>query len=189
MALNEKLYTVEEFWEFCQRPENENLHVELIGGIIVEMPPSSQNNTVIAMRIGRLLGNFVDEQGLGYVTGADGGFRLGENEVRIPDTAFIAKDRVSELSGTIFPVAPDIAVEVISPSVSPRMVLDKVRAYLSAGTQIVWTVYPDDEVIDVCHLDHEQNLVIQTIGQDGELHSGDVLPSFTLSLRQIFHAP
>ena len=186
MEVQEKLYTVEEYWEVTQLPENENRRLELIEGVICEMPPSSQVNTVIAMRIGRFLGNYVDERDLGYVTGADGGFELGPHDVRIPDSAYISKKRVSELSGTTFPVAPDLAVEVISPSETSRGILDKVRAYLKAGTRLVWVVYPEDELVDVHRLASDDSMNIQTLSIDGTLDGGDVLPGFMLPVSDVF---
>lgn len=74
MDVQEKLYTVEEYWEIAQLPENENTRLELVEGLICEMPPSSQVNTVIAAKLVYLLGNYVCEHELGYVTGANGGF-------------------------------------------------------------------------------------------------------------------
>jgi len=186
MAVQEKLYTAAEFIEIVQLPENEAKRLELIDGEICEMAPSSKRNTIIAARFVRWLGNHVDTHNLGYVTGADGGYKIGQHDVFLPDAAFITKERAVDLSGVEFPVAPDLAVEVISPSETSRNVLDKVRAYLQAGTQLVWTVYPEDKVIDVCGLGENGSLIIQTVRMDGELSGGDVLPGFTIKVSDVF---
>src|SRR5258708_35645994 len=122
MTVQEKLYTIQEFWEIAQLSENEDKRLELIDGVILVMPPSSNKNTVVAFRVARFLGNHVDEHDLGYVTGADGGFELGQKTVLIPDVGYISKERAGKLVGNVFPVAPDLAVEVISPSETSRKV-------------------------------------------------------------------
>ena len=140
MVTQEKLYTAEEFWEITQLPENADKRLALVDGEIIEMPPSSQINTVIAMPIGYFFNAFVIPRDLGYVTGADGGYTLTEHNARQPDVSFIAKERHPQLAGVAFPVAPDLAVEVISPSKSSSDVLTKVQRYIEAGTRLVWAV-------------------------------------------------
>ncbi|MEJ2148981.1 MAG: Uma2 family endonuclease [Chloroflexota bacterium] len=170
MDVQEKLYTVAEYWEVTQQPENEGKRLELVEGVIIEMPPSSRLNTIIAMRIGHFLSSHVIEP----------------RDVRIPDAAFIAKERVPELAGTTFPAAPDLAVEVVSPSETPRSVLDKARAYLAAGTRLVWVVYPEERVVDVHRLSEDGSMNIQTIDAAGTLDGEDVLPGLTLRVRDVF---
>lgn len=186
MTVQERLHTIEAFWEIAQRPENENKKLELVKGVIYELAPSSKKNTITAIRFASFLLPFVDEHDLGYVSGADGGLELSDDEVRQPDVAFISKDRAAGLEGTIFPAAPDSAIEVISPSESPRKVLDKVRAYLQAGTKVVWTAYPEDEVVDVSRMSENGNLIVDTFSIDDTLDGAEVLPGFQLPVRKIF---
>ncbi len=184
MAVAHKLTTAE-FLRFCELLENAHKRFELIAGVPVEMPPSNQRNTVLAARIARFIGNHVDANGLGYVTGADGGYELGPQDVRMPDVGYISKARAGKLTQVTFPVAPDLAVEVISPSETASMVHEKVRAYVDAGTQLVWTVYPDSQSIDV-HFRDEHGQRSQTFGLAHTLDGGDVLPGFRLKVADIF---
>jgi Uma2 family endonuclease len=186
MIAQEKLYTIAEFWEIAQRPENEDKRLELVKGVIYELAPSSKKNTITAIRFASFLLPFVDEHDLGYVSGADGGFELSDDEVRLPDVAFISKDRAAGLEGTTFTAAPDLAIEVITPSESNRKVLDKVRAYLPAGTKRVWTAYPDDEVVDAYRMGEGGSLIVDTFGIDDTLDGGSVLPGFQLPIKKIF---
>ncbi len=186
MTVQEKFYTIEEFWEIAQKPENENKRLELVKGVIYQIASSNKRKTIIAARLASSLLPFVDEHDLGYVSGADGGFELSDDEVRQPDVAFIAKDRAAGLEGTTFPTAPDLAVEVISPSESPRKVFDKVRAYLLAGTKLVWTAYPDDEIVDASRMGENGSVIVDTFGIDDTLDGGLVLPGFKLPVRKIF---
>jgi len=186
MVAQAKLITADEFLAIAQRPEYATKRIELIGGVITEMPPSRQINAVLAAWIIHLLFAYVRQNDLGYVTGPDGGYRVSPHDVFQPDAAFISKARAAGLTGVEFPVAPDLAVEIVSPSETSRKVLDKARAYLQAGTQFVWAVYPDDKVVDVYCLLDDGGLKVQTIGIDGELDGGRVLPGFTVKVSEVF---
>lgn len=186
MAIQERLYTAEEFWEIAQKPENRDKRLELIDGVIVEMAPSSQKNTVIGMRVGYFLNAWVIPRDQGYITGADGGYTIDGHNGYQPDAAFISKERHAKLEGVEFPVAPDLAVEVISPSESSNDVLKKVTRYLQAGTKLVWTLYPDDETVYVWKMAEDGTVNMQSFGLDDTLDGGDVLPGFTLKVSEIF---
>jgi Uma2 family endonuclease len=186
MAIQERLYTAEELWEIAHQPEYADKRLELIRGVIQEMPPSSPTNTVVTARFVRLIGNYVDEHDLGFVTGADDGFTLGPNDVRLPDAAFISKSRITTLPEKTFPFAPDLAVEVVSPSETSRKVLDKVRAYLESGTRVVWAAYAEEEVVDVHHLLPDGAISTQTANKEGTLDGEDVLPGFMILIRDLF---
>lgn len=183
MALREKLYTAEEFFEIASLPENEDKRLELDDGAIVDMGSSSQINAVTAARISYFLNAYVIPNDLGYVTGADGGFKLGEKRVPIPDVAFISKSRVPRLKGTYFPFAPDLAVEVVSPD---EDIFKKAREYLHARTHLVWAVYTDEKMVYVMRLDADGSIRSVPFGVDSALDGGEVLPGFTLSVREIF---
>jgi Uma2 family endonuclease len=182
MVLQEKLYTAEEFWEIAGQPENELRRLELDEGVIIEMAESSPTNTVTAGRVIYFLNAFVLPRKLGYVTVPDGGYKLSERKVRQPDAAFISKERLAKLPKR-FEIAPDLAVEIVSPS---EDVLKKVNEFLRAGTRIVWTVYADEQTVYVFTLNEDGSLRGQPFGIDDTLDGGDVLPGFTLPVRDIF---
>jgi Uma2 family endonuclease len=186
MAIQERLYTAEEFWEIAQQPENREKRLELIDGVIVEMASSSQKNAVVASRIGYFFNAWVIPRDLGYVTGPDGGYTINVRNAYQPDVAFISKGRHSELSGVAFPIAPDLAVEVISPSESSNDVLKKVRRLIQAGTRMVWTVYPIDETVYIWKMADEGIVNMQSVGVDDTLDGEDVLPGFTLKMSEVF---
>lgn len=130
---------------------------------------------------------FVRERDLGYVTVPDGGFELSPRNTLQPNAAFIAKARVATLEGVAFSGAPDLAVEIISPSEGTHAPIEKAHRYLKAGSKAVWNLHPDERVIDVCTLaDNGEDLLIKTIGIEGVLDGGDILPGFTLPVKEIF---
>jgi Uma2 family endonuclease len=182
MAVQEKLYSAEEFWEIASLPENQERRLELEDGVIIDMGSSSPINTVTAMRIGHFLNVFVIPRDLGFVTGADGGFKLASKRVRLPDVGFISKKRISKLPKK-FEIAPDLAVEVVSPD---EDIFKKANEYLRAGTRLVWAVYAEDRIVYVMTLNEVGAFVSLPYTINDTLDGGDVLPGFRLPVRDIF---
>lgn len=181
MTIQEKLYTADEFWEICQEAARD-LRLELREGVIYEMPPTSAIPTVITGRIVWLLNNFVIANNLGYVSVADGAFRLSDDTVLVPDAAYISKERLPELPDRFFPIAPDLAVEVDSIKAVQRNALQ----YLTHGTSIVWIVYPAEQSVDICVLGDDGGLLIHEVTIEGALDGGQLLPGLKLELKDVF---
>jgi len=180
MVLQTRPVTVEEFERFVQLPENRDKLFEYVGGRIVEVV-SNNYSSEIGMFVGSMLTVFVDERGLGHVTGADGGY-IVSGEKYIPDVGFISKQRQPEPSHEAYnPNPPDLAVEVLSPSNDPHDMRIKIVNYLLAGT-VVWVFDPDKRHVEV----YVPNRPPKTIGIGGTLDGGDVLPGFTLAVRRVF---
>lgn len=180
----EKLYTVEEFFEIAALPKNEERRLEWEDGVIVDVGTSTRLNTVTAMRIGTFVNVFVMTPDLGVVTGADGGFKLPTiRRVRRPDVGFLSKTHGIELVGVAFEIAPDLAVEVVSPD---EDILKKASEYLRAGTQFVWAVYAEEQIVYVMTLGEDGAILSRLFGIEDTLDGGNVLPDFTLPVRDIF---
>lgn len=183
LELQEKLLSAEEFFMIASAPENAERRLELEDGVIVEMAASTQQNTVTAMRIGYFLNAFVIPRNLGYVTGADGGFKLGAQRTRQPDAAFISITRHGQLQGVQFPVAPDLAVEIVS---EDEDIFKKAREYLNAGTKLVWAVYTDERAVFVMTLGENGAVTSLPFTEADVLDGGEVLPGFKLLVIDIF---
>ena len=186
MAVQEKLYTADELFEIAQRPENADKWLELWNGVIVEMPPPTSKHAVIVARILAFLFAFVEAHHLGYVTGADGGYILAPGYTFIPDVGFISKARQPKIPDKLFTAAPDLAVEVVSPSNHPRDLLTKIELYLTFGTRLVWVAYPDEQIVDVYRLAEDGGLHIQKFTLANTLDGEDVLAGFRLPVKDIF---
>lgn len=186
MAVQVKTYTVEEFVQIAQLPEYKDKRLELIDGEITEMPSSSPLNAIIQHNLALSFGIYVKEHDLGYVTSADGTYKVSATDGFVPDVAFISKARVSSIPQKYFEGAPDLAVEVISPSETSREVMDKVWAYLRAGARLVWCVYPKEKIVDVFRLTPEGHLDVERLDIEGTLGGGDALPGFKLPVKEIF---
>lgn len=187
MVVQKKIYTLAEFSELAELPDNANRLLELIDGQIVEKMPSFRPSQIAALIL-TYLNLYLFKNLIGYVTGADGSYVIDEDNQFIPDVGYIAKARMPEMPERTALVPPDLAVEVVSPTDSVRKVQRKARRYLRAGTKIVWIVYPEDQTVDVCLPDETEpdGMRIIEFGVDSILDGGDVLPGFTLAVKAIF---
>jgi len=185
MNVSEKLYTFEEFEEFLRQPENRDRFFELIDGEIVEKVPTLEHG-VIALRIGSRLLIFVEAHGLGWVA-VEVRYRVPDDNSnsRQPDVSFSSNARVPKLvkQGAVLQM-PDLVVEVKSPDDTFIGQRRRAEYYIANGTRLVWLVYPEKQLVEV----YQPNADIQILNIDDVLDGGDVLPGFTLSVRDIFPA-
>jgi Uma2 family endonuclease len=164
--------------------DHEDRLYELVDGILVEKTVGLQESYV-AMKIGRLLGNFVEPRGLGLVAGADGTIQLEIDLVRIPDVSFFSLKRLprGEIPNDPVPLLiPDLAVEVISQSNTAKEMTEKLREYFEKGVRLVWYVRPRSRVVDVYTAQDHFARLTATMQLDG----GDVLPGFSVRVGELF---
>jgi Uma2 family endonuclease len=172
--------TLEEFLQFISLPENDDRLFEYIEGEIVEVVTNNYCSLVAARILGRII-TYVESRGLGYVTGEAGGYQVGDHRF-MPDVGFISKQRQPKASHETFNSnPPDLAVEVLSPTDKPRKVQTKLEAYEAAGT-VVWLVDPEKQEIDV-RVPGQPKTKLRL---DDTLDGGDVLPGFSLVVKDIF---
>jgi len=164
---------------------------EVVEGVLVRMAGSGDEATTIAFNLGLALGSFVVPRRLGRLTGADGVYKFpGAETGLLPDVGYYAAEKralIADRSKPI-PFAPDLAVEVASPSQDAGDMAAKARTYLQGGTSLVWVLWPRSEHIDVCRAG---NLAAPATA----LHSGDlldgetVMPGFTYPVADVFADP
>lgn len=194
MDIQQQLMMAVDYWAWVKQQPDSTQTYELINGILVEAPPkidvisNHRENSWIALEIGSQLRNFVREHDLGRVFGADGGYTLFLNTVCIPDASFVSKARMPQMAEVEAILAPDLAVEVISPSETPRKVHEKTSLYLEAGTQMVWNVYPDERVVEVWTQSADGQAQMRSLDVEEILDGGTVLPNFRLKVGDLFPA-
>lgn len=172
--------TLEEFERISLLPENADRLLEYIAGSLVELTPNSVSSE-IAASIGAVIIGFVRVHRLGRVTDADGGYWMAD-ERYMPNVAFISNARQPERPNVAWnPVAPDLAIEVLSSGNTNEQIGWKIVHYLRAGT-LLWVVHPKRQVVEV----YAPGQRPQRFGIDDILTGGDVLPGFTLPVRDIF---
>jgi Uma2 family endonuclease len=182
----ERLLTAEEFARMTDPP---GVRTELVRGLVVAMPPAKTKHGFRASELDFALKSFARAHNLGITTG-EGGYVVAHDpdSVRGPDAAFISTARIP-LGGLAedeyFEGAPDLAVEVISPSESDKDVAAKIAEYIAAGAQRVWEVRPRLRTVTV----HRPGAAPETLRQDDVLtseHAGFSVAGFELSVADIF---
>ncbi|MGH2600866.1 MAG: Uma2 family endonuclease [Dehalococcoidia bacterium] len=173
--------------ELLHMPEEEDgTRYELDHGRLIPMGSASPRYNEIAMEAARRLGNHVREHKLGRFGGSEGGFLLASDPdtVRAPDVWFVRGDRVpgGRMPEKFFVGAPDLVVEVLSPTDRPGDIWRRVGEYLDAGARLVWVLDPNTASAAVFPPDSMPIL----LGPDGVLDAGDVVPGFKLPLREVF---
>lgn len=107
----------------------------------------------------------------------DAGFitARGPDSVRGPDIAFWRKERLAEIPVGYFSIAPDMLVEVLSPSNTSKQIFAKLKEYFASGVRLVWVVSPEDRTLTIYRTADEGRILHETATVTGE----DVLPGFT----------
>lgn len=180
-AIAQHLFTAEELWKLPVT----DMRRELVRGEVVEVMPPGGRHGAIAVVLAMLLRLWTQKSTGGYV-GVEAGYILSRNPdtVRGPDVSYIRADRLPA-SGTpegFWTLAPDLAVEIVSPSETADEVREKVRDFLSAGTPLVWTIYPRTQEVVV----HTADGIARTYSDDDVLEYPEVLPGFSCKVADLF---
>jgi Uma2 family endonuclease len=159
---------------------------ELIDGELTKMSPAGQKHGRVTLRLTVPLAKHVQDNQLGEVYAAETGFKLKSNPdtVLAADIAFVRKERLEVLGETesYWPAAPDLAVEVNSPSDTVREVEKKVMEWLEFGTRLVWVISSKLHTITV----YRSLTEIAVLTENDTLDGGDVVPGFQISIAEIF---
>ena len=167
--------------DLLAQPEDGNKY-ELVDGEIRTSPGGARHSQVCVKLAARLLA-FAQDRRLGFVFGSDIGYRLLGGNVRSPDASFVSAGRFpnERVPDDFANMAPDLAVEVVSPGDRPRHVLDKVGEYLEAGTRLVWVIDPRKAKA----IAYRSLSEVRELGMGHALDGEDVLPGFSCQLREI----
>jgi len=168
------------------RMPDDGYRYELVAGEIRKMTPAGWKHGAIGGRLRSLLGQHILEHQLGEIFLAETGFLLARDPdtVRAPDIAFIHKDHLPATSPeeAFWPGAPDLAVEVVSPGDTQGQIDEKVKAWLDAGSALVWVVNPAWRNVTV----YRSAVDIKTLTENDELTGQDTLPGFRCRVGEIF---
>jgi Uma2 family endonuclease len=157
---------------------------ELVDGVLVEKA-MGYFESLVASCLARLLGNFVVARRLGAVTGESGMFRVVRKKIRLPDVAFTSWARLPADYKTRAapPIAPDLAVEILSPGNTPREIEIKRKEYFAGGTRLIWIIDPLARTAEVWTPDRQEPTRLTAADA---LDGGDALPGFRLTLADLF---
>ena len=170
--------------DYCLTPDDERY--ELLDGELVMSPSPRLPHQEICMELGALLHLFVKTRGLGRVYSAPCDVVLSETDVVQPDLLFVANERAHILfDGDNVQGAPDLVVEILSPSTAERDRTVKRALYAQYGVQEYWLVDPDTKTVTVLVLDAGAFAEVACHGA-GQTLTSPTLPGFTVNLNDLF---
>lgn len=167
---------------------DDGFRYELVRGELRKMTPAGNKHGYLALRIASRLERHVEESGLGKTYAAETGFKLSSDPdtVRAPDAAFVSQARLDETGEVegFWPGAPDLAVEVTSPSDAHTEVVEKALAWLEAGCRMVLVVDPGQRTVTVYRALDDIRILTSEAGET--LDGADVVPGWRLPVTELF---
>ena len=178
----EKIWTAQDLLALA---DDENRY-ELVRGRLTMMTPASTRHGKFAARLVGALVSYIEKHSLGEVYTAEPGFELESDPqtIRAPDVAFVRQERIppeGEPEG-FWAIAPDLVIEIISPSETAKMVHEKVADYLRAGTQLLWLIYPASQTV----MEYRPPMEARRLTIEDDLDGSNVAPGFRYPLAKLF---
>ena len=171
--------------ELFEMPDD-GFRYELVKGELRRMSPAGGEHGAVVWNLSSLLGPHIKADKLGQGFGAETGFKIAADPdtVRAPDVAFVRRERIPEagIPKNFWEIAPDLAVEVVSPGDTYDEVDEKVNDWLDAGTRAVWVVNPRKRLVSV----YRSVKDVTILTEEDVLDGGDVLPGFSCKVSEIF---
>lgn len=154
---------------------------ELVDGRLTEVPTSIRHEE-IGINLIALFLPFA--RGRGILTAGQGGFRMVDGNIRAPDVSYTRKERFpgGHAPDTFGDLAPDLCVEVISPSEKPADMARKVREYFDGGAEQVWHVFPEARRVIVFTAPTET----RALDAEDALTAESLLPGFSCRVGDLF---
>jgi Uma2 family endonuclease len=175
------ILSLEEF----EQLEDDGMPRELDEGELITMSPAKRKHGRIQHKLITLLDRFLEQSPVGEIYVSETGFLLSRDPatLRAPDVAFVRAQRSDqETPEGYLKGAPDLAVEVVSPSDTARHITRKVAQYLRHGGHTVWVVYPEAEEVHV--FEASGGLRVLQVGQ--LLEAPELLPGFSVPVQRLF---
>lgn len=166
--------------EFLELPEKLGVKLELLEGVLIEMPAANSGHEIVKSNFDEELVACVRPNRIGRVF-SEAGFTLSGTDYLIPDVAVLLSARLQESDpAKRFQGAPDLAVEVVS-SESAADLEDKIRTYLRCGARLVVVAYPAQRVLHT--YDRQGN---SRVLEEGQILEIDFLPGFRMPVERAF---
>jgi Uma2 family endonuclease len=172
--------------DYTALDEPEGVRYELSEGELIVTPSASFFHNDMRDEFNARLRAFVKSRKLGRVI-SEMDFQLSEDTVRRPGVAFISAARLQgvDLEQVPLPLAPDLVIEIVSPSERAADLLVKVFQYLAAGTKAVWLFYPKKRLA-YRSLPGKLEPEVRSAEAGHSFEEPELLPGFQLTLIQVF---
>jgi len=175
----------DELFQLCISNKQLRIERSAKGEILIMAPAGSISSYQNAEIVGELR-NWNKKRRLGKVFDSSGGFILPNGAMRSPDAAFILQERWEAVSAEdrkrFAPICPDFVVELMSHSDALKTAQDKMHEWMDNGCRLAWLINPKQQKVYIYRADGDVS-VVETF--EATLSGEDVLPEFTLDLREI----
>ena len=170
--------------EFDRLVEPDDLRYELDEGELIEMTRPRVGHNRVVMRMTQVLLQYLQKNPVGELFSSDNLFVLGPSTKRAPDLSFMLAGRASTIDAAKdIQGAPDLAIEVLSPSDKAAAMRRKVKQYFGAGCKLVWLVYPASREVEVWE---SASGPVRVLGENETLAAHALLPGFSLPVSSLF---
>jgi Uma2 family endonuclease len=176
--------TILDLAQFCNLPDDDMRH-ELDEGELISMPPTKKLHWIAEQNINHALSMHLEKNRIGRICPSDAGFILSHDPptMRQPDVTFIRTERAERTPDNGYVEgAPDLVVEVFSPSDSVPQLMRKTHQYLTAGALIVWIVYPERGEVHI----FESGGSDRILTREDALDAPALLPGFSVAVKDLF---
>ena len=157
--------------------------MELIAGQVQVMSPSGYEADEVSIELAAQLRNWVRPRRLGRVTGSSAGFILPNTDTRAPDVSFVRAERLRQSPRSFAELAPDLMVEVKSPTDSLKKIRQKVKNFLALGTQVGIVIDPETHTVEAYRSGTE---TAQVLKDGDQLTVPELLPGWTLAIADLW---
>ncbi len=170
--------------ELLAMPRGDGKRYELIRGVLIQKMPTGTPHGLTVSNTDFVLNQYCRSNDYGDTVAADPGYLLDRDPdtVRAPDIAWFAPGKLTSVGPGFPELAPDLAVEVKSPSNSNPEMAAKAAMWLSYGSQQSWVLDPERTAVTV----YRPNAEPVTLTEDDTLDGGALLPGFTSPIWQLF---
>jgi Uma2 family endonuclease len=177
---SKQLYTYEDYLKI-----NDDNQYELIGGELILVPAPRTSHQELSGKIYRKIADFIENNNLGKAFYAPIDVILSKTEKPQPDILFISKDRLNTITEKNIQGAPDLVVEILSPSTTSRDKVEKSRLYYKYGVKEYWIIDPDAKIVEV-FTPGEKNWNVVEAYRNDEILTSPLLPGLQINLVNVF---
>jgi len=166
--------------DHLKRLPRDGYKYELVSGRIRQVPTGGRHGWLEAKLMRLITPRFLVEK---PIFGSSTGFRMAGGNIRSPDLAIMERARLPEgrIPADFVDGAPDLAVEIISPSERPAEIYTKLGEYFESGAQEVWLIFPERKEVHR----YTPSFLVQVLDENQTLTT-PLLPDFQLSLKELF---
>jgi Uma2 family endonuclease len=166
--------------EFMHLPDDGRKY-ELVNGEVKAVPTTFEHEVIGA---NLLLKMGPHATGRGFLTMSQAGFRMMTGNIRCPDIGFTLKSRLPQGKPvrSFADFAPDLAVEIVSPSESRPDLMTKIAEYFASGAQQVWLLFPEQVRVNL----YTSPFDVQILFDEDEITGGELLPGFCCQVKGLF---